>query len=309
MTATDREELLGLARQRLVAAGVWDPDGDLVALAERFLGPADPAAALAEFEVAVQERCARIPLGHITGDVAFDRLRLAVGSGVFVPRAESLAVVDWATGAGVVPEGGLVLDLCSGVGALGLAIARRRPDLRVVCVERADTAVRYLRRNVARYAVSTGPVRVHVADLCQPGCLDEYRDVDLITANPPYVQPSIKLLPEWADHQPKDAIYAGADGLDLIRVIAAHALRSLRPGGWLAVEHDRRQPEPVRQVLAAAGFTDLSTANDSAGEPRITTARASARAGASAGVEPRVDARADTGVTARADARAAERTS
>ena len=174
----------------------------------------------------------------------------------------------------VVPRGGLVLDLCAGVGPLGLAISRRRPDVAAVCVERSDAAVQYLRRNIARHRAAIGRADVHEADLFDPHCLDDYQGADLIVANPPYVPPDVRLLPEWSEHQPKDAIYSGTtDGLDLVRVIIAHALRTLRPGGRLAFEHDRSQPEPVRALLAGAGCTDITTTLDSAGETRITRCR------------------------------------
>lgn len=274
MIPSERAELLNKARGQLESAGVWDVDGDLDALSDRFLGPADAAAAVTRFLTAVDERCSRIPLGHITGQVTFDGLSLAVGSGVFVPRAESVPLVLWAAGQEVVPLGGLVLDLCAGVGPLGLAISRRRPDLAVVCVERSDTAVQYLRRNLARHRAAVGRATVHEADLFDPRCLDGYPGADLIVANPPYVAPDVRLLPEWSEHQPRDAIYSGTtDGLDLVRVIIAHALRTLRPGGRLAFEHDRSQPEPVRALLADAGCTDITTTLDSAGETRITHCR------------------------------------
>jgi release factor glutamine methyltransferase len=267
------EEALRRARERLADAGVWDVTGDLETLADCFLGRVDPPTALARFQAAVAERCARIPLAHITGSVSFDGLHLVVGSGVFVPRAESVGLVEWAAGYDVVPHGGRVLDLCSGVGALGLAVARRRPDLSVACVERDDTAVQYLRRNVARHAAVTGRVEIEVADLFEPGCLPRHRGADLIVANPPYVAPHVRLLPEWAEHQPKGALYSGPDGLDLIGCIVAHAVGTLRPGGWLGLEHCWRQPAPVRRLLVAAGFTDISTSADPTGDPRITVAR------------------------------------
>ncbi|MFI5824007.1 N5-glutamine methyltransferase family protein [Streptomyces rishiriensis] len=261
------------ARARLAEAGVWDVEGDLAALQERFLA-GGTAAAVARFEAAVAERCRRIPLGHIIGSVEFDGLELVVGSGVFVPRHESTALVAWAAEDGTLPRDGVALDLCSGVGALGLALSRRRPDARVTCVERDDTCLQYLRRNVARHEAVLGTVAVHAADLTEPGCLDAYDGrTDLVVANPPYVSPEVRLLPEWSEHQPRAAVYSGADGLDLIRRIAVLAAAALRPGGRLALEHDRAQPEQVRELLHGDAFDDVTTFVDTAGEPRITVAR------------------------------------
>ncbi|MFI9640496.1 N5-glutamine methyltransferase family protein [Micromonospora sp. NPDC051925] len=274
MTGPSDDELLDQARRELTEAGLWDVDGDVAALAERFLGHAPRPVRVAEFTAAVAERRARIPLGHLTGTTTFDGLRLVVGSGAFIPRTESVALVEWAAQPDVLPTAGTVLDLCSGVGAIGLALARRRPDATVCCVERDDTALQYLRRNATRLADVTGAVGVLTVDLTEPGCLDAYEAAtDLIVANPPYVPPSLRLLPEWADHHPRDAIYSGPDGLDLIRRIAALSATTLRPGGWLGVEHDRAQPGAVRQILTEHGFTDIVTLTDSAGETRLSVAR------------------------------------
>jgi release factor glutamine methyltransferase len=261
------------ARTRLTGAGVWDVEGDLEALAERFLASATPAA-VDRFEAAVAERCRRIPLGHIIGSAPFDGLELVVGSGVFVPRHESTALVAWAADEKTLPYEGTALDLCSGVGALGLALSRRRPDAAVTCVERDDTCLQYLNRNVARNEAVLGTVSVHAADLNGPGCLDAYLGTtDLVMANPPYVSPDVRLLPEWSEHQPRAAVYSGADGLDLIRRIVVLAAAALRPGGRLALEHDRAQPERVRELLHGDSFEEITTFVDTAGEPRITVAR------------------------------------
>jgi release factor glutamine methyltransferase len=271
---------LDLARKRLVEAGVWDVDGDLAALVDRFLVRADQRAAAAEFDAAVAERCARIPLGHITGTAHFDGLVFAVGSGAFVPRKESTELVAWA--AKQLPSDGRALDLCSGVGALGIALARRRPDASVACVEKDGTALVYLRRNAERHRGSSVPVQVLPMDLLDPQLLEPAGraragltgQVDLVMANPPYVPPHVRLLPEWSKHQPRDAIYAGSDGMTLIRAIAALATRVLCRDGWLAFEHHHNQSEVVQAVIADAGkFAEAETFADSAGEPRITLAR------------------------------------
>ncbi|MFF9203234.1 N5-glutamine methyltransferase family protein [Streptomyces sp. NPDC014986] len=273
VTAQRTRSVHDAARARLTEAGVWDVEGDLAALRERFLAVETPAA-LARFETAVAERCRRIPLGHITGSTEFDGLELVVGSGVFVPRRESTTLVARVAEDTTLPYRGTVLDLCSGVGALGLALSRRRPDAAVTCVERDDTCLQYLRRNVARNEAVLGGVTVLAADLTAPGCLDAYRGrTDLVMANPPYVAPDVRLLPEWSEHQPRAAVYSGADGLDLIRRIAVLAAAALRPGGRLALEHDRAQPEQVRELLHGHAFEEITTCVDTAGEPRITVAR------------------------------------
>ncbi|MDX2680428.1 N5-glutamine methyltransferase family protein [Streptomyces sp. NY05-11A] len=267
------------ARTQLTEAGVWDVEGDLTALRERFLTEESPMA-LTRFETAVAERCRRIPLGHLIGAVPFDGLELVVGSGVFVPRHESTSVVEWAASDTTLPHGGTVLDLCSGVGALGLALSKRRPDASVTCVERDDTCLQYLARNAARNESVLGPVVVQAADLTEPGCLDAHLGTtDLVMANPPYVSPLWRLLPEWSEHQPRSAVYSSADGLLLIRRIAELSAAVLRPGGRLAIEHDRAQPAQVSALLRGDFFEEIATLCDIAGEPRITVARRTAHQG------------------------------
>ncbi|MER7664252.1 MULTISPECIES: HemK/PrmC family methyltransferase [unclassified Streptomyces] len=273
MTAEHLASARETARTRLTEAGVWDVEGDLDALVEHLLTSGTPTA-LARFEAAVAERCRRIPLGHIIGSAPFDGLELVVGSGVFVPRHESTALVAWAADEKTLPYEGSALDLCSGVGALGLALSRRRPDAAVTCVERDDTCLQYLNRNVARNQAVLGSVSVLAADLTHPGCLDAHLGTtDLLMANPPYVSPDVRLLPEWSEHQPRAAVYSGADGLDLIRRIVVLAAAALSPGGHLALEHDRAQPEQVRELLHGDSFEEITTFADTAGEPRITVAR------------------------------------
>ncbi|GAA3487787.1 HemK/PrmC family methyltransferase [Streptomyces cremeus] len=272
-TVLQEYEACERARTRLTEAGVWDVEGDLTALRARFLTEESPLA-LARFETAVAERCRRIPLGHLIGAVPFDGLELVVGSGVFVPRHESTSVVEWAASEATLPRGGRVLDLCSGVGALGLALSRRRPDASVTCVERDDTCLQYLARNAARNESVLGPVFVQAADLTEPGCLDAHLGVtDVVMANPPYVSPLWRLLPEWSEHQPRSAVYSGADGLLLIRRIVELSAAVLRRGGWLAIEHDKAQPEQVGALLRGDFFEEVTTLADTAGEPRITVAR------------------------------------
>ncbi|MGL5857770.1 MAG: N5-glutamine methyltransferase family protein [Angustibacter sp.] len=274
MTGPSDDLLLKQARHRLSGAGMWDVDGDVTALAERFLGLTPRDVRISEFTAAVAERQARVPLGHITGTTTFDGLSLVVGSGAFVPRSESVALVDWAARPSVLPPTGRAMDLCSGVGAIGLALAQRRPDAVVRCVEHDGTALQYLRRNIARLVDVAKQVTVSAIDVTEPECFDDDEAaIDLIVANPPYVRPDLRLLPEWAEHHPPDAIYSGSDGLDLIRRIAALGVTTLRPGGRLGLEHDRAQPAAVRQILTDLGYTEIATRADSSGEPRLTVAR------------------------------------
>jgi len=148
----------------------------------------------------------------------------------------------------------------------------QRPDARVYCLERSPAALVWLRANVAALAPA-----VHVAegDVADDTVLAELAGtVDLVTCNPPYVPRSAGLEPEVADHDPDEAVFAGADGLDLMPAVARAAARLLRPGGRLAVEHDDTQGESLPALLRATGrFESVEDHRDLAGRPRFATAR------------------------------------
>ncbi|MNN24107.1 Release factor glutamine methyltransferase [compost metagenome] len=212
--------------------------------------------------LAVRERCRRIPLAHIVGSVAFDELPLAVGTGVFIPRSHSRIIHKWLA-EGHIARYAHVLDLCAGTGAIGLAIAKRRPDLQVTCVEYDDIAYQYLLRNVQRLADEGLSVSVLRADVRERSAFAPFEgEVALIVANPPYVPEHMALLPEWGDHHPKTSVFSGKDGLELTRSIVEQAITLLRPDGWLLVEHGEEQSQAIRALFAQAGMHEVETRVD-----------------------------------------------
>ncbi|WP_323160539.1 HemK/PrmC family methyltransferase [Pseudomonas fluorescens] len=264
MSLSERECLaINQARTLLQESGVWSLEEDLSCLVDRFIERADKSRALEEFMLAVHERCNRIPLGHIVGTVDFDELSLVVGSGVFIPRPHSKVIHKWIESSAALQSGSRVLDLCAGSGAIGLAIAQRRPDLDVTCVEFDPIAVQYLKRNIGRLSCKG----VHASHL-QADVRDEQafvqfdQHVDLIVANPPYVPQAQELLPEWGEHHPQASVYSGADGLELIRQIIALANRLLVPDGWLVIEHGEDQAEAVRELYRCDHLSDVRTVID-----------------------------------------------
>ncbi|WP_248797893.1 HemK/PrmC family methyltransferase [Pseudomonas sp. MWU13-2105] len=282
MILDEREQqAIARARNLLMEAGVWDPDNDLSCLVDRFLIRANKEQALDEFMLAVTERCNRIPLEHIVGAVAFDELPLVVGSGVFIPRPHSTVIHKWLDDAGLV-VGAEVLDLCAGSGAIGLAIARRRPDLSVTCVEFDEVAVQYLKRNIARMTMKGIQVNALQADIRDLSAFSRFaRQIALIVANPPYVPQGLELQPEWSSHHPQASVYSGADGLDLTRQIIALAIDLLAPRGWLVIEHGEDQAPLVRQLFEQHGLTEIQTiidhaASDTTGSSVMTVGRLSA---------------------------------
>jgi release factor glutamine methyltransferase len=279
--SADRTRLapeLASATSELAAAGVASPRVDAELLAAHALGvprgrlliiDTVRAAELARFRSLVAERSRRIPLQHLLGTAAFRYLELAVGDGVFVPRPETELLAGW--GIERVAPGATVVDLCSGSGAVALAVADESQAARVIAVERSPAALRWLRRNAADFP----GVRVTEGDVTDPDLLsDLHGQVDVLLCNPPYVPDGTPVSPEVSDHDPAEAVFGGGDGLAIIRPVIALAAKLLRPGGWLGIEHDDVHGAAVPALLDADGrFTEVTAHDDLTGRPRYATAR------------------------------------
>ena len=277
MSLTDCEHFaVNRARAMLQESGVWSFEEDLSCLIDRYIERGDKVRALEEFMLAVKERCNRIPLGHIVGMVEFDEMPLVVGSGVFIPRPHSQIIHKWLETSVDLRTGASVLDLCAGSGAIGLAIARRRPDLNVTCVEFDEIAVQYLKRNIDRLACKGVRVSHLQADIRDDRAFTQFtHQVGLIVANPPYVPQAQELLPEWSDHHPRASVYSGVDGLDLIRQIISLASRILSCQGWLVIEHGEEQAQAVRELFEQGQLSNIHTkidkeASDASGSSVMT---------------------------------------
>jgi release factor glutamine methyltransferase len=228
---------------------------------------------LKEFDALVARRVRGEPVQHLVGSAGFRHLELAVGAGVFVPRPETELLAGW--GMTLITQGTTVVDLCSGSGAIALAVANEVPGARVYAVERSPFALSWLRRNAeARAAAGDTPIHVVEGDATDPAVL-AWLDgtVDAVLCNPPYVPTGAPVPADVADHDPEDAVFAGADGLAVIGPVIARAAALLRPGGVLGVEHDDSHGVAVPALLRANGcFTDIEDRRDLAGRPRYATA-------------------------------------
>jgi release factor glutamine methyltransferase len=278
--------VLARATAELAAAGVASPRVDAELLAAHALGVGRGRLLLIDtiraddlhrFHGLVARRAARVPLQHLLGTAAFRHLELAVGAGVFIPRPETELLAGWgiehARRAGAAP---VVVDLCSGTGAIALSVANEVPAARVVAVERSDPALGWLRRNAAdRVAAGDPPIEVVPGDVTDPRLLaDRNSSVDVVLCNPPYVPPGTAVPVEVADHDPPEAVFADAGGLAVIVPVIALAAALLRPGGVVGVEHDDVHGRAVPELLRADGrFVDVTDHDDLSGRPRFATAR------------------------------------
>ena len=237
-------EVLGVGRERLVL----DRDDPLSDCARE------------RYEALLERRVAREPVAYILGRREFRRLGIAVDSRVLIPRPETELLVEVGL---ELPSGARVADVGTGSGAMALALADERPDLAIVGFDVDPDAVKVARDNAARLGL---PVQFAVADLLGEG------DYDAVLANLPYVASGVELAPEIARYEPAGALFAGVDGLEVIRrLVALVAVRTPRPG-LVALEIGPEQADAVSVLLRGAGFGSVSVRRDLAGRQRVVVA-------------------------------------
>jgi release factor glutamine methyltransferase len=273
---TRLRRVIGAAEAALAEAGVGSPRADAELLAAHAAATDRGRLAFADmgpdfldrYHALVARRANRVPLQHLTGTAAFGPVTVDVGPGVFIPRPETESLLEWAVGQPLSATP-VIVDLCTGSGALALALSKTWPDARVIAVDDSEDALVYARRNTA-----ATPVEVIRADVTAPGVLVELNgQVDLVVANPPYIPDGAVLEPEVAQHDPPHALFGGPDGMAVIDRIAELAARLLRGGGRCAVEHDDTTSERTVEAFTRTGrFVDVTARDDLTGRPRFVTA-------------------------------------
>lgn len=276
----DQRELLSWARTRLAGLEGADPSREARLLLEWALGvdslwsapPTVGARAAERFRSAVARRRHHTPLQHILGRMWFRDLTLAARPGVFVVRPETEVVAGEAIAAArsVTGHAPLVVDLCTGSGAIALAVATEVPGSRVVAVEIDPAALSLAAENVATLA--PGAVELVEGDATAAAAhLDG--TVDVVVSNPPYVPSSQVPTQEEALADPETALYGGGeDGLVVPRGIVHRAAALLRPGGRVVVEHAESQSAAMQALASAAGLVDVVTLPDLSGRDRMLRA-------------------------------------
>ncbi|WP_238999470.1 peptide chain release factor N(5)-glutamine methyltransferase [Segeticoccus rhizosphaerae] len=289
--ARSLRDLVRTATSVLRDAGVASPDTDAVLLAAHAFGwsagevrrqmllGAEVDSDEGRYHELVAERAKRVPLQHLTGRASFRSIELSVGPGVFIPRPET----ELAAGLVVaelerVADGGdgppVVADLCTGSGAIALAVKHEVPSARVHAVEVSDLALAWADRNREELDLDV-ELRLGDATTAFP---ELEGTVDVVVSNPPYIPThAVPNDAEVRDHDPDVALYGGSDdGLAIPLAVAARAAQLLHAGGLLVMEHADVQGDSLPAALIATGdWADVEDHDDFAGRPRTVTARRS----------------------------------
>ncbi|MDQ3155198.1 MAG: peptide chain release factor N(5)-glutamine methyltransferase [Actinomycetota bacterium] len=272
------EPLLASATERLTAAGVASPRVDAELLLSHVTGiprlvllrsarPNDIQ--YSAYKALIERRANREPLQHLTGSAAFRYVDLEVGPGVFIPRPETELLAGWAIERAKTVDSPVIVDLCTGSGAIALSLVDEVPGARVHAVELDEVAFGWAHRNLAGTGV----------DLRQGDMADAFAEldgtVDIVVSNPPYIPLDAweSVEAEVRDHDPSLALWSGDDGLDAMHIVESTARRLLKAGGVVAVEHADAQGESAPSVFSATGrWTQVRDNTDYADRPRFVTA-------------------------------------
>ena len=273
---TEVQARVDRAAERFESAGIETPRVDAELLMAAATGgtrsevaadlvTADDAQ-LTRFDGSVERRLTREPLQHIVGSVGFRRIELAVDQRALIPRPETellVAVVKVDRPCGI-------LDVATGSGAVALSLADELPDATITASDISEEALSLARENSAALG-AVDRVSFVRSDLLES--IDG--TFDAIAANLPYVRSGEidQLQDEVSGFEPRLALDGGADGLDLVRRLAAAAPAQLKPGGMLALEIGDGQAAETATILEAADFTAVECHKDLAGIERVVSGR------------------------------------
>lgn len=274
-------EALAAVRDRLAVAGVPSPEVDARLLVRHVLGwsqtrlathaqDALEPPAQATLWALTRRRATREPLQHILGTVGFRRLELLVRPGVFVPRPETEVLAGEAI-ARTPSNGGIVVEPCTGTGAIACAVADEVSTSTVVASDASAAAVALARENVARAGVT---VRVLHGDLLDPVPRHFRGSVDVLVVNPPYVAEAEMADVEPEVHaDPRAALVAGPTGHEVTDRLLAEAPGWLRAGGWLLMETAEVRAAETAVRARTQGWIEVSVVPDLTGRDRVVIGR------------------------------------
>ena len=276
-------ELVAHSVEKFESVGIHSAQVDAELIAAFILGKSRgeiQSAIIAGLEVAEADaktytelsarRFAREPLQHLTGKAYFRQLELNVGKGVFIPRPETETVVQIAIDAlrQSKIEKPIAVDLGTGSGAIALSMHVEVPSAKVYAIEKSPAAYEFTKLNFEKYPGA----ELVLGDLAD-SFIQLNGSVSVVVSNPPYIPAAmVPIDPEVHLHEPELALYGGADGLDVIRVISKVAHRLLLSGGTLVLEHADTQSEMVCELLLADGWRDVLAHKDLTGRDRAVSA-------------------------------------
>ncbi|HYM23695.1 MAG TPA: peptide chain release factor N(5)-glutamine methyltransferase, partial [Vicinamibacterales bacterium] len=271
------------ARRRLREAGISDDEAELDArlLAAHALGwttaqyiesaqQLPPPAFTARFDGLIARRAAREPFAYIVGQQEFWGLAFEVTPAVLIPRPETELLVELVLARCDRDEPARIADVCTGSGCVAIAVARERPRAGIDATDISEAALDVAKRNAARHDVASRVAWKNV-DLLD-GLSGPF---DVIVANPPYVAGRDRptLQPEVVDHEPGVALFAGDDGMDVIRRLLPQAAALLRTGGTLLFEFGFGQDAAVADLISSTrSLKMIDLRRDLAGIPRAAVA-------------------------------------
>jgi release factor glutamine methyltransferase len=214
------------------------------------------------------------PLAYVLGEWEFYGLPIIVNKYVMIPRIDTELLVSeaikllnskvWQT---------RMLDLCTGSGCIGIAVAANVKDCRIVCADNSEEALAVCRANMLASNLSRNITAIEADALKAPPAL--LGNFDLIVSNPPYI-PSKNIDnvdSSVIDYEPHEALFGGEDGLDFIKSITEKWKKLLKPGGHLALECGIDQAAEVRYIMKKNGFMDIKIYKDTLGIERVLTGR------------------------------------
>lgn len=258
MAAEDAQSAGMLARQLLCFVSGKSQEQ---VLADRELYASEEISA--SLDAAVARILAGEPLAYILGEWEFFGLSLYVDKNVLIPRDDTCAVAMLAVKQGLfLDKDPRILDLCTGSGCIGLAVASRVKDARVTLADISREALAVAKKNTVLNRLSGRVSCIQADALGKPSAF--LGKFDMIVSNPPYVtaREMTELPKSVKDYEPHLALYGGEDGLDFYRAIAANYSAALKPGGCLAFEFGMGQGDAVCEILTANGYTILERSRD-----------------------------------------------
>lgn len=266
-------ELLQWAERELSAIASLNAEFDALFLLSEAVGVSRTQILLKEeisgaqekvFREWIERRTKSEPIQYITGRAYFRNLTLEVGPGVLIPRPESEELVSAVKAVLGNQSHVQVLDLGSGSGALAISIASEVPGAYVTALEKDTQAIYWLNRNIHLAGVDISLVKSDVSDF------DGQSQFDVVIANPPYIPDGQSLPTEVMNFEPHIALFGGKDGMNLPQEFIDAAARALKPGGFLALEHNETQGEVVAQFMASY-FDKVTLHYDLNQRPRWTS--------------------------------------